>query len=292
MEMSRARFMNKTTNAPFKRNKDTHSESKVAAKTSEERLDNENMDLKIDSSTSQLQDPDHDNGSVEVDGLDGAKGDAQAGQVTENVLASESHLFAQHFKELLESGINQILKAFDQKLAYDTTKQQQIDHLHAELQLHRTDLIARTNRPLVNGLIRLHDDVGKLVDSLRKKPAEELEPEVFFKAFQNIQVDIEMLLDQNGIVSFTEQDEKFEPRRQRLVNNVRTSEEQLIGTIAERLRPGFEQTDDLIQKERVSVYVPEKATNRYEGDFHEDEKNEIRKASDSIESRNLEENND
>ncbi len=172
----------------------------------------------------------------------------------------ETHLVVSILTEKLEAGVAQVLDVFEQKLAYDDTKQRQIDRLHAELQKYRTDLIAKTNRPLINGLIRLHDDMGKLIDNFKKKPDAELEPSRFFKVFENVQDDIEILLDQNGVVSFTEQGERLDPRRQRAIKQIKTSEEQLIGKIAGRLRKGFEQADDLIQKERVSVYVPDKST--------------------------------
>jgi len=177
-----------------------------------------------------------------------------------NEIDSEANLSARVFTEILDAGVAQILDAFERKLAYDDTKQQQIDRLHAELQKHQADLIAKTNRPLINGLIRLHDDVGKLVNNLKRRPDEELAPSRFYKAFADVQDDIEILLDQNGVVSFTEQGEILDPRRQRVVRQIQTPDEKLNGTIAERLRKGFEQADDLIQKERVSVYVADKSS--------------------------------
>jgi len=166
-----------------------------------------------------------------------------------------NHNAIQHLEQILESGISQVLNAFEQKIAFDAAKQQQIDRLHAELQEYRTDLIAKTNRPLVNGLIRLHDNIGRLIEGLKSKPTEQLEPDRFFKAIGGIQDDIEILLDQNGIAAFTEPVETFQPRRQRAIKNIPTTDDKRVGKIAERLRPGFEQGDEIIQKERVSVYV-------------------------------------
>ena len=288
----KVKLMNSTTDTPLKENDETHNESKIADYTSKEGYDNENANREINLGTSSVNIHGSDNDSVEVNQVSELQGQGKAGAITKPIPESESPLLIQHFDELLESGIEKVLKSFEKKLAYDATKQQQIDSLHADLQTHRTDLIARTSRPLVNGLIRLHYDVGKLVANLRKKPAEELDPERFFNAFNDFQDDIEILLDQNGVVSFTEHDENFEPRRQRLVKTIKTSEAHLVGTIAERLRPGFEQIDNLIQKENVSVYVHENTTNRDEKDFHENEKNDTRKVPDAVRSSDLEENND
>ena len=168
---------------------------------------------------------------------------------------SQVLLTVQGLEEKLASGFSQVLNAFEQKIAFDATKQQQIDRLHAELQTYRTDLIAKTNRPLVNGLIRLHDDIGRLIEGQKSKPIEQLEPEQLLKAIGGIQEDVEILLDQNGVSAFREPVETFEPRRQRTIKNVPTTDDERVGQIVERLRPGFEQGDEIIQKERVSVYV-------------------------------------
>ncbi len=126
------------------------------------------------------------------------------------------------------------------------------------MQEYRTDLIAKTNRPLVNGLIHLHDNIGKLIENLQSKATEQLEPDMFFKAITGFQDDVEILLDQNGIAAFKELGEAFQPRRQRAIKNIPTNDDKQVGKIVKQLRPGFEQGDELIQKERVSVYVLDK----------------------------------
>lgn len=219
--------------------------------------------------------------SAEVDRSPETKGCEKDGEAPLSV-----HLLT----EILGAGVDQILNAFEQKLAYDGKKQQQIDRLHAELQDYRTDLIAKMNRPLINGLIRLHDDVGKLIDNFKKKSVEELESTRFYRAFADVQSDIEILLDQNGVISFSEQGKNFEPRRQRVVRKIKTSEKQLDGTIAGRLRKGFEQADDMIQKERVSIYAFDELTIQ-QGDCSDDElKSKMSQVPDADIPSNLEKN--
>lgn len=157
--------------------------------------------------------------------------------------------------DILEEKITEVLNAFEHKLAYDTTKDKQIDRLHDELQHYKRDLIAKTNRPLVNGMIKMFDDSDKLIGNLRKKSVEELTPERFFKELEGVKEDIEIMLDQNGIVVFTESSDDFIPSRQQVIRKIPTSDKRLAGNIAERIRPGFEQGSDLIKKERVAVYV-------------------------------------
>jgi hypothetical protein len=50
-------------------------------------------------------------------------------------------------ENIVNMGIGKILEAFEHKLAYDRTKQEQIDRLHKELVSYRSDFITKTGRP-------------------------------------------------------------------------------------------------------------------------------------------------
>ena len=158
----------------------------------------------------------------------------------------------------LTTGFHQIQASFDKKLAYDSTKQQQIDSLHKKLQEYQSDLIAKTNRPLVNGLIQMRADLSKRIDRFQDNPDIEVSREKFLDSMRGIQDDIDVLLDQNGVFAFTNSGEVFNPTRQRLVKGVTTTDPELVGQIVKRLRPGYEQSDVIVQNEGVSVYVAEK----------------------------------
>ncbi len=161
--------------------------------------------------------------------------------------------------ELITTGFDKLSRQFEHKLAYDQTKQQQIDTLHNELQKYRSDLIAKTNRPLVNGIIRLHDDIEKIAAKFETKPEEPLGPDRLIKILLGTAEDIEILLDQNGVVAFQEPLETFNPQRQRSIRSIATDDPALNGYVAERLRPGFEQGNEILRKETVAVYVVEKS---------------------------------
>ena len=157
-------------------------------------------------------------------------------------------------EKLVDQGVRRVLESFDAKLAYDATKQQQIDRLHEELQQHRSDLLARATRPLVLGIIRLHDDIGKLQTALQGKAAGEMTPQRMQGLLQGVQEDVEVLLQQNGIAAYRGPAGDFDPRRQRLVGRVATPDAKLANTVAESVRPGFEQGQEVIEKERVRAY--------------------------------------
>lgn len=148
-----------------------------------------------------------------------------------------------------------LLQELRDRFALDRFKEEQITKLHDELQAYRNDLILRPVRQVLQGLIRLHDDLGKVVASLRQKPSEELTPERFFQQFEGFQDDVELLLNQNGTQRFEITGDEFNAHRQTALRTVPTEDPALVGRIAERLRPGFEQGETLLQKERVTVYA-------------------------------------
>lgn len=158
-------------------------------------------------------------------------------------------------------GFAGVLQEFRDKLALDRFKEEQITRLHEELQEYRNDLISRTARQILQGLIRLHDSLGKVSASLRQRPAEELTPERFFQQFEGFQDDVELLLGQHEVEKFEVPGEDFDPRRQTAVRPVPTDDPTQVGRIAERVRSGFQLGETLLQKERVAVYAAANGAN-------------------------------
>lgn len=152
------------------------------------------------------------------------------------------------------TGVDRVLDAFERKLAYDASKQLQVDRLHAELQQHRAGFANSVARPLVHAMIRLHDDIGKLLSALRGKPAEELSPERFFVLMEGLQDDVEIVLGQNGVTAYRETAQVFDPRRQRALTRIATQDKDLAGKVAGTIRPGFEQGSEILEKERIAIY--------------------------------------
>lgn len=167
----------------------------------------------------------------------------------------------------VDAGVAQILNGFEAKIAYDSTKQDQIDRLHEELQKYREDIVSRAARPLVNGMIRLYYDTGKLLFALQSKPHGELSPERYFSIMEGLQEDIEIVLGQNGITSYKGPSGPFDPKRQRVLKKTRTRDDALAGQVVESIRPGFEQGTEVIEKESVAIYeyVPEPDTKPEDG---------------------------
>lgn len=159
------------------------------------------------------------------------------------------------------AGFAELLQEIREKAAVDRFREEQVDRLHAELQTYKNDLVSKPARLLIQGIIRLHDDLGKALAALRQKPPAELTPELLFRQLADFQDDLELLLGQHGVEPFQTHGEELDPRRQTVARTVSTDDPGLAGRVAERVRPGFEQGETLLQKERVAVWVAAGGTN-------------------------------
>ena len=156
----------------------------------------------------------------------------------------------------VESGVDRILQAFDEKLRYDASKQEIIDRLHEELVGHRADLVGQAVRPFILGMIRHHGEIGKLVAGVRAPSAAEMPSGKVCDLLESLQQDVEDVLAKNGVSAYrADASERFDPVRQTVVGSaLPTDDEARSGTIAACLAPGFERDGRILVKARVSVY--------------------------------------
>ncbi|MGC2776843.1 MAG: nucleotide exchange factor GrpE [Bradyrhizobium sp.] len=156
---------------------------------------------------------------------------------------------------LLSKMEERILDAFEQKLAFDASKEKQIGRLHEELQGYRSDLVAKCVRPVLQSLIRLHDDVGKVLDSLALEDPSRVTADRLLGLLKGFHQDIELALGHNGVTAYRNESDTFDPRRQRVLRTVNANDQSQVGQVAARVRPGFEHGDTIIEKERVAVFA-------------------------------------
>ncbi len=156
----------------------------------------------------------------------------------------------------LNAGVDRILRAFDEKIRYDATKQQAIDRQHEELLGYRADLVARAAGPFIYGMIHHHGEISKLVAAVRQNSAAEMPSTKVCNLLQSLQEDVEQVLGENGVTAYrAEAAEPFDPVRQTVVGRaLPTDDEARSGTIAACLGPGFERDGKILHKARVSAY--------------------------------------
>jgi molecular chaperone GrpE len=149
--------------------------------------------------------------------------------------------------EVLGGKLDRLQGVVDRELRAESSREKVVDRLHAELQEYKNDLILKIARPIFIDLIQLHDDMGKMADSLGDDRASCL--------LRDFQQGIEDILYRQEVEPFRNEGEGFDPRRQRAVSTVSTDDPGRDKTIAARLRPGFALGDKVIRPELVSVHA-------------------------------------
>ncbi|MDO8607891.1 MAG: nucleotide exchange factor GrpE [Phaeospirillum sp.] len=153
----------------------------------------------------------------------------------------------------IDAATASLLAVFNEKLLHDAGKDRQIEVLHAELQQYKSDAIGKLMRPLYLRVTRMHNDLARIIDSVVLTP-EPLSTEKAAAILSSFQGDIEDALADHGVTPYREPSSMFDPRRQTAIETVSTDDPDLKGAIAERVRPGFEQGDVILEKERVKVF--------------------------------------
>ena len=144
---------------------------------------------------------------------------------------------------------------FDTKVKYDESKERLIESLHRELQVYRDGLHFRVLRPVFTDLISLHDDIGKVLDTL----SDSAESVQRLRMFQET---VEEILHRQGVELFTLAEELFLPSKQRNQRVIPTSDIAQDRHIARRIRKGFEYEGKLLRPEIVETYKYVAAANQ------------------------------
>ena len=155
----------------------------------------------------------------------------------------------------LSSKLDDLQKEFKRKLKYDAHKEKLIDSLHNELQLYKNDLIKKHVQSLIMDVIKVIDDIRKLSEHYRTCPSEEIEVEKLLGIFDRIPSDLEDIFFYQGVTPYQCKGNDFDPKLQRVLKNIETSNQSKDKTVAERIRPGYEWEGKILRPEIVAVYL-------------------------------------
>lgn len=124
------------------------------------------------------------------------------------------------------------------------------DRLYADFDACRKGEALALTLPWINGLIRVHDNIGRTRDALDADGPAALAAE----QLAGVQNEIEILMENNGVTVYRDQEPRFQSKRQSVIAIVPTADSAGDGLIAARVRPGFERGGQLLRKEKVNVY--------------------------------------
>ena len=142
-----------------------------------------------------------------------------------------------------------LMKKFDAKIAQDEHKAGLFDKMYGELQSYKTDLYAKMLKPFILSTISVIDDTNTFIDKLGDGDAEKAE-----QYLRSLPEDLADILATNGVVMYEDDSEKFNPRTQRAMKQVPTDDPVLDGTIARRLRKGYNWNGVNLRPEYVWIY--------------------------------------
>src|SRR5947209_11943442 len=125
--------------------------------------------------------------------------------------------------QLLVDEMQSLRHDFDTKVKYDESKERQINNLHQELQAYREGLHFKILRPVFIDLIAMHDDLGKLIESMKS----EEHTVTFARTITNLesfQDTVEETLRRNGVERFSVDGDSFVPNKQRALQAIVTTD--------------------------------------------------------------------
>ena len=138
---------------------------------------------------------------------------------------------------------------FDKKIAEDTHKNSLFDKMYEELASYKKDLYAKLVGPFINETISLLDDYERLIERIDTVDHDKLKKYVI-----GIPDDLESILDNNGVESYSDDTEKFNPKTQRVIKTIPTGNVEWENVIAERIRKGYRWNGVMLKPEMVKIY--------------------------------------
>ena len=128
------------------------------------------------------------------------------------------------------------------------------DKLHKELQGYKNDLYFQLIKPLIMDLINMRERMRKAVKHFSKETGEKK-----VEMLESYVEEIETILENNNIEIYETKKEKdnYKIKKQRIVKQIKTSDEKLHGKICNILTNGYIYTEKnkIIFPEKVEVYV-------------------------------------
>ena len=158
-------------------------------------------------------------------------------QVEDHILeiASRMNMFQVH--------LNKLTEAFNKRFLEDKAKDHAFNKLYESMQDYKEDFLSNAKKPVFLDLIRLYDDIQKMIGKEKKKNLELI-----------CDVIIEILY-RNDIEVITEAPEIFDRTFQKAVKRIDVAEKSQDRKVAEILKVGFTKGTQIIRPQEVSVYI-------------------------------------
>lgn len=148
----------------------------------------------------------------------------------------------------IKDKLDELTRIFERKIENDTHKAALFDKMYDELQSYKADIYAKILKPFVLSTITLIDDTNAFLGKLEENDSRKAE-----KYLRGIPDDLLDILELNGVETYEEEGETFNPRTQKAMKSVVTDNPDLNKHIAKRLRPGYRWNGSILKPELVQI---------------------------------------
>ena len=151
--------------------------------------------------------------------------------------------------ETVMAMFSELSQKFDEKIARDSHKNALFDKMYAELNSYRNDLYQKILKPFVMDTIMLIDQTNMLIRDMDKTNVENV-----LNVLSDIPLDLQDILERNGIETFYDETDTFNPRTQKVLRTVSTDNPELDNKIESRVRHGYKWDGKVIKPEMIQCY--------------------------------------
>lgn len=145
-------------------------------------------------------------------------------------------------------------KLFEKRLLIDEQKNQIITNQGEELQKYKDGLYEKIFKPLLIDIVEIADDLHRMIRVYEGKEEENVPISKFLSILNIYESDVEDILEKYGVKVFCTEENDFNPKCQKIVKLIETSDPELGHKVADRILKGFDMDGKIIKPERVNVY--------------------------------------
>ena len=151
--------------------------------------------------------------------------------------------------EQLTQKVDVLDRKFDEKVAYDTHKNALFDKMYDELSAYKNDMYQKIMKPIIMDTIMVLDDTNKIIRDIDQSDAEKV-----FKALSSVPDDLLDILERNGVEAYQDESDTFNPKTQRVLKTIPTTNLELNNKVESRIRQGYKCDERVIKPEMINCY--------------------------------------
>ncbi|WP_024867228.1 nucleotide exchange factor GrpE [Butyrivibrio sp. FCS014] len=153
----------------------------------------------------------------------------------------------------LSEKIDGLKQLFEDKIQKETHNNQLIDKLYADKKAYEEDIVAAITDPILMEIIRVIDEINEQLKYISEEPSDENYKDLL-KRFKQLPLRLDDILYDFDVTSYSIEGTKPDAKFQRFTRVIETDNEELGGTVAEVLQPGYKKGDRVIRHQNIAIY--------------------------------------